>query len=118
MSDQRFLPKYRLRCPADFRRAYERRCSAADDLIVVFAHANGLPQTRLGLSVSRRVGNAVVRNRWKRVTREVFRLTSGQLPGGIDLIVIPRPNAEPALASLMDSLPRLAARAAKKLGPN
>jgi ribonuclease P protein component len=114
MADQRFLPQHRIRRAADFRRAYGRRASSADDRIVVFAYANGLPHPRLGVSVSRRIGGAVVRNRWKRLLREAFRLTRSQLPGGIDLIVIPRPNVAPALASLVDSLPRLAARAAKK----
>ena len=61
----------------------------ADERIVVFGHANGLPHPRLGISASRRIGGAVVRNRWKRLLREAFRLTRPQLPEGIDLIVIP-----------------------------
>ena len=116
MGDEQFLPQYRIRRSPDFRRAYERRASTADACIVVFAHPNGLPHPRLGVSASRRLGGAVVRNRWKRLVREAFRLTRSQLPNGIDLIVIPRPNAEPTLAALVDSLPRLAVRAAKKLG--
>ena len=114
MADQGFPPQYRIRRGADFRRAYQRRSSAADDRIVVFAYANGLPHPRLGVSASRRIGGAVVRNRWKRLLREAFRLTRAQLPRGIDLVVIPRPDVEPRLASLMESLPRVAARAAKK----
>ena len=117
MADQRFPPEYRIRRGADFRRAYQRRNSAADDRIVVFAYANGLPHPRLGVSVSRRIGGAVVRNRWKRLLREAFRLTRAQLPRGIDLIVIPRPDVEPTLASLLESLPNVAARAAKRTGP-
>jgi ribonuclease P protein component len=114
MPDHRFLPKHHIRHGADFRRAYQRRHSAADEWIVVYGHANGLQHPRLGISASRRIGNAVVRNRWKRLIREAFRLTQSQLPDGIDLIVIPRPTVEPTLTSLMDSLPRLAARVAKK----
>ena len=114
MPDQRFLPQNRIRRGADFRRAYQRRSSAADDRIVVFAYSNGLPHPRLGVSVSRRIGGAVVRNRWKRLLREAFRLTRSQLPSGTDLVVIPRPNVVPTLASLLESLPRVAARAARK----
>ncbi len=76
---------------------------------------NDLPHPRLGLSVSRKVGGAVVRNRWKRLLREVFRITREQLPVGVDLVVIPRPGAEPTLAGLLRSLPRLAAKVARKL---
>jgi ribonuclease P protein component len=113
--DQRFLPHYRIRRAGDFQRAYRRRSSAADQCIIVFGHPNGLPHPRLGLSVSRKVGGAVVRNRWKRLLREAFRLTRPQLPAGIDLIVIPRAATEPTLASLMESLVRLAGRVARKM---
>ncbi len=87
----------------------------ADGCLVVFGHANGLSHPRLGLSVSRKVGGAVVRNRWKRLLREAFRLTRPQLPAGIDLIVIPRAGIEPTLPALIESLPRLAGRLGKKL---
>jgi len=115
MGDERFLSAHRIRRPADFRRAYQRRCSAGDDLLLVFGYPNGLPHARLGLSVSRKVGGAVVRNRWKRLLREAFRLSRRQLPAGIDLIVVPRPAVEPALAVLRESLVRLANRLAGKV---
>jgi ribonuclease P protein component len=114
--DQRFLPHYRIRRAGDFQRAYRRRVSVADQCLVVFGHPNSLPHPRVGLSVSRKVGGAVVRNRWKRLLREAFRLTRPQFPTGIDLIVIPRAGTEPTLAALMESLVRLAGRVKKKLG--
>jgi ribonuclease P protein component len=114
--DQRFLPHYRIRRADDFQRAFHRRASAADASIIVFGHPNGLPHPRLGLSVSRKVGGAVDRNRWKRLLREAFRLTRPQLPPGIDLVIVPRAGVEPALASLKESLVLLAARVEKKLG--
>ena len=116
MPDQRFPRQCHIRRTGDFRRAYQRHCTASDGTLLVFAAPNGLTHPRLGLSVSRKVGKAVVRNRWKRLLREAFRLTRQRLPGGIDLIVIPRAEAEPELTSLLESLPRLAGRLAAKLG--
>jgi ribonuclease P protein component len=112
---ERFPAECRLRSRDDFRRVYERRCSAADGRLVVLGLENGQPHSRLGLSVSRKVGNAVVRNRWKRLLRESFRKTRSQLPAGLDLIVIPRAAATPDLSGLMESLPRLVQQVARKL---
>ncbi len=114
MFDHRFLRTHRVRRTTDFQRAYRRRCTAGDRTLLVFAHGNTLPHARLGLSVSRKVGGAVRRNRWKRLLREAFRLEQPKLPAGIDLIVIPRPEAEPSLALIRQSLSRLARKAAGK----
>jgi ribonuclease P protein component len=115
MTDQRFLPCYRLRRGADFRRVYARKRSASDGRLVVYACENDLAFPRLGLSVSVRVGPAVVRNRWKRLLREAFRLRRTELPAGVDIIAIPRGARAPELNSLGESLVRLANQAAGKL---
>lgn len=114
MGDQRFLAAYRIRRKADFQRAYRCRCTASDDLLLVFGYPNGLPYPRIGMSVSRKMGKAVARNRWKRLIREAFRLGREQLPAGIDLVVVPRRGVEPELNRLLDSLPRLAGQLARK----
>jgi ribonuclease P protein component len=115
MGDQRFLHAYRITRGAEFQRAYRRRLTAGDDRLLVFVYPNGLPHPRLGLSVSRKLGGAVVRNRWKRCLREAFRLARQQLPVGVDLVVIPRPDAKPETPQLQESLVKLARRAAKRI---
>jgi ribonuclease P protein component len=114
MGDERLLRKYRMRRTAEFQRAFRRRLSASDGMLVVFGCENGLQHPRLGLSVSRRIGGAVVRNRWKRLIREAFRLTRDNLPKGFDLVVVPRQGADPDLDRLKRSLSGLARRVAAK----
>src|SRR6266571_6936234 len=113
--DFRFRPHEHLRTPSDFRRVYERRRSASDDLLIVYACPNGLPHLRLGLSVSRKVGQATHRNRMRRLYREAFRLTRSEMPAGLDLVLIPRSPQEPTLAELKRSLPRLVKQLARQL---
>jgi ribonuclease P protein component len=112
----RFPAHLRLKSPAEFKAVYDRKKSASDELLIVYARENGLPHPRLGVSVSRKVGQATVRNRYKRLFREAFRLTRPELPASVDLVLIPRPQAgEPTLDRLKASLVKLARQAAKKL---
>ncbi len=115
LTSQRFPKSLRLRTSREFRRVYEFHCSAADDVLVVYAAPNGLEVSRLGLAVSRKAGNAVVRNRWKRLIREVFRRNRPRLPAGYDLVVLPKRGASlPDLAGMRDSLLRVAQTATKR----
>jgi len=115
MPNERFLSKHRIRRAGDFQRVFRRRASVADGWIIVYGHPNGLDHPRLGMSVSRRVGPAVARNRWKRLLREAFRHARPDLPPGVDLVVIPRAGVEPSLSALTESLVRLAGRVTRKL---
>ncbi|WP_439630717.1 ribonuclease P protein component [Gemmata sp.] len=112
-----FPQTHRLKTPAEFDRCYKRKRSASDDVLIVYACENELPHPRLGCSVSKKVGNAVVRGRYKRLFREAFRRSQHDLPPGTDFIMIPRPGPEPTQAAVTASLVRVARQAARKLGP-
>lgn len=90
----------RIRSPADFARVYDRRCSAAAGPLVLYAapREDATADARVGLSVSRRIGNAVVRNRWKRRLREAFRLVRSRLPAGTDYVIVVR-SGDPGLGA-------------------
>ena len=118
MSDQRFGKSLRLRRQSEFDRVYQSPAYAVDQVLVVRGQESGLDHCRLGISVSRKVGNAVVRNRWKRLIREAFRCTRPNLPQGLDLVVRPRKGAPPEFESIRRSLPRLARKIAKRLRGN
>lgn len=87
----------RLLSPGDFARVYAVRRSAASGPLVLYAcpRAQAAQPTRLGLSVSRRIGNAVVRNRWKRRLREAFRQVRSLLPQGNDFVIVVRSGTVP-----------------------
>jgi ribonuclease P protein component len=111
----------RLSRSAEFERVYRQGRSKGNRFLVLYAFpredteaADGGP--RLGLSVSRRVGGAVDRNRVKRVLREAFWAEAERLPAGSDYVVVARPDARDlaqregtggvrtALAELVDGL--------------
>ena len=111
-----FRPHERLKDPRDFRRAFDRRRSESDQVLVVYGVENGLAHSRLGISVARKkVRAASSRNRLKRLVREAFRLSKGDLPSGIDLVVIPR-SQNASLEAVRTSLAALGARLACRLG--
>jgi ribonuclease P protein component len=114
MSNHVFPKACRLLLARDFERVYAARLSARDASVVMFGVANELEHPRLGLVVSRRVGGAVARNRWKRLLREAFRLTQHRIPA-IDMVCSPRGAKPPSLHQLLESLPALANRIQRQL---
>lgn len=104
-----FPKTHRLLSSEDFDRVFAARKSRSDKRLVVYLLPNGLGHPRLGLVVSRKVGGAVVRNRWKRLLREAFRLNQHELPP-LDIVCLPRPKHTPTLESLSESLHTLTHR--------
>ena len=74
----------------EFRRLYHRGTSTAGRHLVLYCRKNRLGHNRLGVTVSVKLGHAVVRNRARRRLREVFRLNSGRLRQGYDIILVAR----------------------------
>ena len=110
-----FPKQIRLRAQTDFDAVYQSEHFAADNVLVIRAARNGSEQTRLGLSVSRKVGNAVTRNHWKRRIREAFRLQQSDLPAGLDIVVRPRKGADYDFDAIFQSLRKLCLRLDKKI---
>jgi ribonuclease P protein component len=113
--DRSFPKALRLLRPAEFRRVYARRRSAADAVLRIQGCENDLGHGRLGLAASRRVGNAVVRNRWKRLVREAFRHNQRLRSLAADWVVQPLAAAPPALPAVAASLDSLSRQVARKL---
>lgn len=77
----------------DFKRLYYRGKSVANEILAVYYRRNNCPYCRLGLTVSGKVGKAVVRNRVRRLIKESYRLMEDKLPLGLDIVVVARTRA-------------------------
>ena len=88
------LPKSaRLRKRAEFLKLSRTGAKLQSANFVVISSTNDRPESRLGITVSGKVGNSVVRNRIKRQVREFFRRRRAELRPGTDILVIARKSA-------------------------
>ena len=73
-----------------FRRLYRKGQSAANGYLVLYCRRNGSQTNRIGLTVSAKLGHAVVRNKLRRRLREIYRLHEGSFCRGYDIVVVAR----------------------------
>jgi len=111
-----FERRDRLGRSRDFTRVYAQGSRVASRTFLMFVADNAEGRHRLGLAISRRVGNAVVRNRVKRRLREAFRLSRHRIPGSFDLVLHGRREvAEQPMPELREALVVSAQRGARRL---
>ena len=78
----------------DFKVVYQNGTSYANRLLVMYVLKNQHMKNRLGISVSKKVGNSVVRHRLTRLIRESYRLNEAEFENSLDIVVVARPQAK------------------------
>lgn len=78
---------------SDFQNVYRNGKSYANRYLVMYILKNGTNSNRIGISVSKRVGNSIVRHRVKRLVKEAYRLHEDQFRNGVDIVIIVRRSA-------------------------
>lgn len=75
-----------------FVRCYRKGRYVSDSIIVAYFIQNGLPYNRIGITAGKKLGNAVERNRIKRIIRAAYRLNEQKFPIGFDIVFVGRNN--------------------------
>ena len=78
----------------DFQLVYKKGKSYANKYLVMYILENNLNENRIGISVSKKVGNSVVRHRFTRIIREIYRLQESRFQRGLDIVVVCRASAK------------------------
>ncbi len=92
-----------------FQFVYKNGRSRADKYLVMYIKENGLGMNRIGISVSKKIGNSVIRHRVKRLIKESYRLHENIFNSGLDMVIVARQRAGSAgYYEIEDSLLRLA----------
>jgi len=107
-----FLKHERLHLSRDFKKIYQGKRSLSNRYLSLYLFLTSNPYPRIGFSVGRRVGSASLRNRAKRLLREIYRLTRPRLKPGVDIVVVAKEGTgEMDFQSLKSSLLGLFERA-------
>lgn len=113
---QRLGPAERVRTRSDFGALFRGGRRGGDGVVRVIIAKNGLEQTRIAAAVQKRYGNAVRRNRLRRLYKEAFRHEKERLPQGYDVVCSPpRGTGYPALPELRASLVKVVAQTVARL---
>lgn len=114
VTHERFRRSQRLGLRADFDRILAERCAAGNDVLAVLVSRNDSGRSRLGLRVSKRVGNAVQRAYVRRRIREAFRRSQHAIPQGYDILCMARSKALDRRVDLAQALRSLVAQALRR----
>lgn len=78
----------------DFKTVYKTGKSYANKYLIMYIAENNLDRNRIGISVSKKVGNSIVRHRITRLVRESYRLHDDMFNSGLDIVIVARGNAK------------------------
>ena len=119
MPSERFTKASRVRRRGEFQRVFNLSLRAKGRYVTVLVAPNEAGTTRLGIVASRKLGDAVRRNRAKRLIREIFRRSTRQSASPVDLVVIPRRELFEASYSMLESdFHGTLKRCTSRLGPD
>ena len=103
----------RVRKRPEYQQIYDRGVKVHGRCFTLFRFANGLPTGRLGIAATRKLGGSVVRNRAKRLVREMFR--RNKLAPGFDIVIVPkRELLDTSLAALESEFRHILERSARR----
>ena len=88
------MKKESIKKNSEYRKVYNSGKSLANRYLVMYVLDNKTDKTRIGISVSKKVGNSVVRHRLTRLIREIYRLNEQKIQSGKDIVVVARINAK------------------------
>ena len=117
-ADERFPKAFRLRKRREFLAVQRSRYRYTTQHFIVYARHRGERDTRIGITVSKKVGKAHQRNRVKRLVREAFRLNRCRLPKGLDVVLVAKKGTSSACytdveSQLMRAVTELKSRATR-----